>query len=137
MNVPIRLTILLGGTVAVAALVYAGGQTPSKSQDTEGVQKAIQFERAKDAADARQARIEAGKAQPASEPKGAVAAGAADRRTQIVAPEDRGMQEAIRFERAKDAADALQSRMEAERPRSTAVARNSAGSANRGTSGPK
>jgi hypothetical protein len=74
MNRVLKVTILLGCSVATTPLAYAGGQTGVNSQGDGGVQEAIRFERAKDAADARQARIQAG---PASDN---AAVGSADRR---------------------------------------------------------
>jgi hypothetical protein len=116
MNAVLKVTILLGCSAATT-LVYAGGQAPSKSQDGDGVREAIRFERAKDAADARQVRIEAGRTEKSAVPTAAASTSADNERDRMMTSEDRvgdeGVQEAIRFERAKDAADARQARIEA------------------------
>lgn len=126
MNAVLKVTILLG-CAAGTTLVYAGGQAPQKSQDAQGVREAIRFERAKDAADARQARIEAGRTQKSAAPTAAASTSADNERDRMMTSEDRvgdeGVQEAIRFERAKDAADARQARIEARQ--GNAVARGS------------
>jgi hypothetical protein len=54
----LRITILFGLAAGAAGLAFAGGQPQAKNPDSKGVQEAIRFERAKDAADARQARLE-------------------------------------------------------------------------------
>ena len=109
MNPLLKITIILTWSAAAMSLAYAGGQAPAKKPDDGNVQSAIQFERAKDAADARQARIE-------EQERGAASV-----------QSDAGVREAIRFERAKDAADARQARIEARQARSESAV----GSANR------
>jgi hypothetical protein len=89
------------GVLKVAMLVglaaaCAGGQAPSKHPDSDGVQEAIRFERAKAAADARQAQRKSAANAKDSESSG-----------------NGGVEAAIRFERAKAAADARQARLEA------------------------
>jgi hypothetical protein len=97
MNRVLKVTILMALTAACA-----GGQAPSKQRDSDGVQEAIRFERAKTAAAARQA-------QRSSTPK--------PKDTEPL--ENGGVQAAIRFERAKAAADARQARQEANHPSET------------------
>jgi hypothetical protein len=77
------------------------------------VQEAIRFERAKDAADARQARIEAARSHKGAETKGSAATASANERDRVGTVGDAGVQEAIRFERAKAAADAREARIQA------------------------
>jgi hypothetical protein len=93
MNGIAKVTILFG-----LAAMYAGGQAPSKHPDSDGVQQAIRFERAKAAAAARVQTQRAANAEE-SEVSG-----------------NGGVQAAIRFERAKAAADARQARQEANHP---------------------
>ena len=92
MNGIAKVTILFG-----LAAIYASGQAPSKHPDSDGVQQAIRFERAKTAAARAQSKS---------------AANAKDSELS----ENGGVQAAIRFERAKDAADARQARREANHP---------------------
>ena len=94
----LRLTLLFGLTTGAIGIAFAGG-VPAGS-DADGVRQAVRFERAKDAADARQARQQQGKTDPSAAPKAAATTS------------DGGMQAAIRFERAKQAADAQQARVE-------------------------
>jgi hypothetical protein len=110
MNHILKITIVFGLAASGAALLYAGGQPQSRHPDSEGVQQAIRFERAKDTADARQARLEAARGRQGAEPESAVPA------NDGAASGDGGVRAAIRFERAKDAADARQARLEANRP---------------------
>jgi hypothetical protein len=100
MNRMVKVTMLMG-----LAAACAGGQPPAKhpDSDNEGVQQAIRFERAKQAAAARQAEYNTTNAKdtpPSS---------------------DDGVQAAIRFERAKDAAAARQARREANHPGESAT----------------
>ena len=104
MNDTVRITLLLGLAAGGTALAYAGGQPQSK--DSEGVQQAIRFERAKDVAALRQARLEAERARKTAEPQSAAAYDDA-------VSAAGGLQAAIRFERAKNAADARQAHLEA------------------------
>jgi hypothetical protein len=133
MNRVLNVTILLGCSVAAttAPLVFAGGQTGSNNQGNGGVQEAIRFERAKDAADARQARIEVARPNQGAQTNGAIATGSASERDRGVIVRDPGVQEAIRFERSKDAADARQARIDAGQATDNAVA----GSADRRITG--
>jgi len=122
-------TVLLSLFCAIPALSFA--QATSQSE-AAGVREAIRFERSKDAADARQARTEAkhptgyaassanreyatpGNAVPDRGPAGA--AGSADRSMSAAdqrGTPERGVQDAIRFERQKAAADARQAHIEA------------------------
>jgi len=123
MNRVLKLTIL-GGLSAAATLGIAG-QMPSNSQGDGSVQDAIRFEKAKDAADARQAAIEAGRAQQG---------GTTGRESSQQPKVESGVQEAIRFERAKDAADARQARIESQR---AAASNNAVGNADRRANGQK
>lgn len=66
------------------------------AQEDTGVQEAIRFQRQKDAADARQARL-------------------GDQTSNQAPASDEGVQKAIAFEKAKDVADAQQARKEAQR----------------------
>jgi hypothetical protein len=108
MNAVLKVTFVLGS--AAAAALTCAAQMPSGDG---GVQEAIRFERAKDAADARQARIEA--ARPHSQVTQTKSATTAN------TVGDGGVQQAIRFERSKDAADARQARIEAGQASDTAV----------------
>ncbi len=128
MNRVLKVTILLGCSVATATtpLAYAGGQTGVNSHGDGGVQEAIRFERAKDAADARQARIEAARSHQAAETKGAAATGSNSQG-------NGGVQAAIRFENAKNAADARQARIQTGQAGDNAVV----GSADRRMTGHK
>ena len=94
MNGVLKVTMLMG-----LAAACAGGQPPSKHPDSDGVQQAIRFEKAKAAAGARQAQRNSTTNAKDSAPSG-----------------NGGVQAAIRFERAKDAADARQARREANHP---------------------
>jgi len=84
------------------------------------VREAIRFEKAKDAADARQARLET------QHPSGYAerSADSAPVKDKNAVP-DKGVQDAIRFERNKDAADARQARIEGQ-PSDTQSSRGAA-----------
>src|ERR1700722_8975336 len=114
MNSVLKVTILLGCSAATA-LTYA--QTGVNSQGDGNVQEAIRYERAKDAADARQAAKEAGRAQPTP----TAAAATANEQSRAGNVPDSGVQAAVRFERSKDAADARQARIESNRGTDTSV----------------
>ena len=105
MNGSFKLKMMVSLVTTGLAVAFAGQAPQSKSQDDAGVREAIRFERAKAAADARQARIEAGRASKPAENPGA------DK--QQTSKQESSVQDAIRFERAKDAADARQARSEA------------------------
>ena len=94
MNGVLKVT-MLGALIAACA----GGQAKSEHSDSDGLQQAIRFERAKAAADARQAQRKSASNARDSEPSG-----------------NGGVQAAIRFEHAKAAADARQARLEATHP---------------------
>ena len=111
MNNTLRITLLLGLAAGGTALAYAGGQPRSK--DSEEVRQAIRFERAKDVAALRQARLETARAGKTAEPQSAAAHDDA-----VSAAAE--VQAAIRFETAKDAADARQVRLEAKHSREAA-----------------
>jgi hypothetical protein len=98
MNSMFQITLLLGGLAA--ATLYAGDQAGMNNQGDGGVQAAIRFEKAKDAADARQAGTPGFRAEAAMQPMGPASEG------------DGGIEAAIQFERAKVAADARQARIE-------------------------
>jgi hypothetical protein len=115
-------TVLISLFCAMPALSFA--QTPQS--DAAGVREAIRVQKQKDAADARQAQREASKpnrteATAKSDSKtesadrvgdpGEGARGATDK-----SGKSSDLQEAIRFEKAKDAAAARQARIEARRP---------------------
>ena len=119
MKGPLTATILFALSSAMTPLAFAGGQVGVNHQGDGSVQDAIRFEKAKDAADARQARSEAahptvaGAANPAA---------AAEQRAGTV--RDQGVHAAIQFERNKDAADARQARTEAGRTTNSATSGN-------------
>ena|SRR5215472_6770726 len=101
MNNPLIVTILLGWAAVGTALAYTDPQPPAKSQDAS-VQQAIRWERAKDAAAARQARLEGSYAVKPVE-------------TKVAPPEpvkvnDPGEQppEGVRWQRAKTRSDSHQ-----------------------------
>src|SRR5580698_3463319 len=94
MNSVLKVTILLGCSAATA-LTYA--QTGVNSQGNGSVQEAIRFERAKDAADARQAAKETGRVQPNASMTTAPAANEQSSAGRV--PDAGGVQAAIRFER--------------------------------------
>jgi hypothetical protein len=118
-----RLLAGLLGAGVVFAMV-ASAQTPNQEPATsKDVREAIAFERNKDAADARQAPLEAAH-QRVTNPR---TTGSADRSMEESAqgqsvseqtqkPVIEGMRQAIASERAKDAADARQARSEAKHP---------------------
>jgi len=110
MNLALTVTLLLGWSATTTTLAYAGGQMPPRNQGDGGVQEAIRFERAKDVADARQARIEAARSRKSAESK---TSALLNQRATTATAGDGGVQEAVRFERAKDAADARQARIAA------------------------
>jgi hypothetical protein len=110
MNGIAKVTMFFGLAAGATAMAYAGGQAPSRHPDSDGVQQAIRFERAKAAADARQARREANGVGEAAQPKSATNA------KDSGLSGNGGVQAAIRFERAKDAAAARQARREANHP---------------------
>ena len=122
-EVRMRTRIFAGllGAGMVFAMV-ASAQTPDKEGATsKDMREAIAFERNKDAADARQVRLEATHRNGAD----SKTTGSADRsmddsaQAQTVSeqkPVIEGMRQAIAFERAKDAADARQARLEARHP---------------------
>jgi hypothetical protein len=118
-----RLLAGLLGTGVVFAMV-ASAQSPAPDKATnKDMRAAVAFERNKDAADARQAQLEA--AHPrVTNPS---TTGSADRSMdesaqeqavseQTQKPKFEGMRQAIAFERAKDAADARQARLEVKHP---------------------
>jgi hypothetical protein len=101
MNSPVRVAILSCLAAVGTALAYTDPQPPAKSQDAS-VQQAVRWERAKDAAAERQARVEGSHAVKPVE-------------TKLVPPEnnkvaDPGvqMQDGSRWERAKDRPDSRQ-----------------------------
>ena len=74
-----RILLTLGAAAAIAALPAQAESRRKSSEEEEGVQRAIAFQRAKDRADARQARLEARHpehftyAQPQNNPPGSLA----------------------------------------------------------------
>jgi hypothetical protein len=108
----LKVTILFGLTTGVASLVFGAGAPQEQASDADGVRQAVRFERSKDAAAARQARQEPTQEQTKSaqtmEAKSELGTA-----TGAAVPDDGGVQAAIRFERAKQAADAQQARVEA------------------------
>jgi hypothetical protein len=119
MHKVLKLTVLLGCSVT-APLVFAGGQSGVNSQGDGSVQDAIRFERAKDSADARQARINQSRPLQVTDSQTAIAPG------QVLVT-DPGPEAAARFERDKDAAAARQARIEQQQ--------NSVGNADRRMTG--
>jgi len=105
MNGSFKLKMMVSLVTTGMAVAFAGQAPQSKPPDDAGVREAIRFERAKDAADARQARIEAGRASQPSK------TGSADR-TQEPSKSEAGVADAVRFEREKAAADARQASKE-------------------------
>jgi hypothetical protein len=93
--------VLIFGLAGAAALAPLGAQNNS---DAAGVAEAIRFQRAEDAAAARQARMESGRADQAP---------AVDAKAEPRESKPEGVQEAIRFQRAEDAAAARQARLAA------------------------
>ena len=104
MKAIVKITVVLGCSLA-ATSSYAGGQVNSKSQSDGGVQEAIRFEKAKDAADTRQAQIEAARTHQGATNRAVAPANERSREGNV---RDPGVQAAIQFERNKDAADARQ-----------------------------
>ena len=104
MNSVLKVTFLLGCSAATS-LCIAGGQAGVNHQGDGGVQEAIRFEKAKEAADARQAQIDA-----ARRPHQGAHPISASERGNIP---DSGVQAAIQFEKSKDAADSRQARIQA------------------------
>ena len=104
-------------TVGVAVFAGLPFAALLPAQDIAGVRDAIRFEKNKDAADARQAQIagqgptsgSAARQEPERVTTGSVAA---ETGHPVL---ERGPQDAIAMERAKDAADARQARIEAQR----------------------
>jgi hypothetical protein len=103
-------------TFTVAIVMGLSFAAALPAQQEAGVQDAIRFERAKDAADARQARIEAQRSPSAT--ASATATAPVEQKPKIEA----GVQGAIAFERSKDVADARQARLESQQT-SVATAR--------------
>ncbi len=116
----LKNTVLIGLLCAMPALSFA----QTSQSDRAGEQEAIRIQKQKDAADARQAQREASKRNGGEAAKtdskiesadrvgdpGEAAKGAAD------SGKSSDLQEAIRFEKAKDAAAARQARIEARHP---------------------
>ena len=94
------LTCLVGFAVAAGVPSVAPAQ---QNPDAAGVAAAIRFQKAEQAAAARQARVEAERGHPAVTPARANGS------------DEAGVAAAIRFERAEDAAAARQARIEAGR----------------------
>jgi hypothetical protein len=103
---PGKLSLILGlaGALALPALVPA--QAAQKDSDAAGVAAAIRFQKAEDAAAARQARLDAGRAGEAN---------SADRMARPEQKESRegGVAAAIRFQQAEQIAADRQARIEA------------------------
>jgi hypothetical protein len=116
----LKNTVLISLFCAVPALSFA----QTSQSDRAGVQEAIRFQKQKDAADARQAQREAPKQNRGEAAKSDSKGGSADRvgdpgegaRSATDSGKSSDLQEAIRFEKAKDAAAARQARVEARRP---------------------
>jgi hypothetical protein len=109
MKESIRRTMLTALATATMTMAFAQEAPKPKSQSDEvaGVQEAIRFERAKDAAAAHQARLEAENApQQAGRP--------AEANAVAPAKQDPSAQPAARFERAKSAADGREAGKEAQ-----------------------
>jgi hypothetical protein len=123
----LTVTVLLGCSAA-AALVYAGGQVGVNDQGDGGMQAAIRFERAKAAADARQAQMESNRTQQAV-PQPAVSP--VGQQVGVNNQGDGSVQAAIRFEQAKAAADARQARTASEQASNNAKVGSTVGSADR------
>jgi len=117
----LKNTVLISLFCAMPVLLFA----QTSQSDAAGVREAVQFQKQKDAADARQAQRESSKGNGSEAAKSDSTTGSADR----VADPGEGakgatdksgkssdLQEAIRFEKAKDAAAARQARIEARRP---------------------
>ena len=127
MNSVLKITMLVG--CSAGAALY-GGQVGVNSQGDGGVQAAIRFEQAKQAADARQAGIAADRLQ-----QGVVTPPVAPANQQVGVSNagDGSVQAAIRFERAKAAADARQARVAAQEAADNA--NSAAGNADRRMTG--
>lgn len=97
---------LILGLAAVAGLPLS--TAAQKDPDAAGVAAAIRFQKAEDAAAARQARLDTGHGGQAS---------SADRvpTTATTAQKESGVEAALRFQRAEDAAAARQARLDAGR----------------------
>jgi hypothetical protein len=117
----LKNTVLTGLLCAMPALSFA----QTSQSDRAGEQEAIRIQKQKDAADARQAQREASKPNAGEAAKSDLKTGGADRvgdtgESATGATDKNGkssdLQEAIRFEKAKDAAAARQARIEARHP---------------------
>jgi len=102
-----RLALILG-LAGAAALVPA-----ATAQNDPGVAEAIRFQKAEDAAAARQARLEAGHGSKAAQNEAAQTVG------EKKPSGDSSVQEAIRFQQSEDAAAARQARIESGRDNET------------------
>jgi hypothetical protein len=94
----LKVTVLLGLVTGAAGLALAG---QARDPDAASVREAVRYERAKEAAAARQAQRQSGRAETA------VAATEGNGRG------DGGVQEAVRFEHFKEAAAARQAKRDA------------------------
>ena len=101
----LKVAMLFGFTTGAIGMAFGAEPAKVKTSDADGVQQAIRFERSKDAAAARQARME-GKTSRTAVPKPAAKAEG----NALAA--DGSVQAAIRFEQAKAAADSRQARIE-------------------------
>jgi hypothetical protein len=104
---------LAGASVLPSLAVAQQGAAARKDSDAAGVAAAIRFQKAEDAAAARQARIDAGRGGESNSVAGAApqtTAKAVQKESQPV-----GVEAAIRFQRAEDAAAARQARIEGTR----------------------
>ena len=101
-----KFALILGLASATAGLPALWAQSNS---DAAGVAAAIRFQKAEDAAAARQARIEAGRA-PAQSKANNTPTQAVEKPSQ-----ENGVAAAIRFQKAEDEAAARQARIEASR----------------------
>jgi hypothetical protein len=110
-------TVLASLFCAMPALSFAQSATQT---DTQSVREAIRFEKAKDAAAARQARME--ERQPSVPSEAGVAAERESASVPGVRVTDSGEKEAVRFERSKEAAAARQAKIEARQTGSTSGA---------------
>jgi hypothetical protein len=117
----LKNTVLISLLCAMPALSLA----QTSQSDAAGVQEAIRIQKQKDAADARQAQHETSKPSVGEAAKSDSKTQSADRvgdpgegpkGATDQSSKSSDLQEAIRFEKAKDAAAARQARIEARRP---------------------
>jgi len=125
MNHAIRMTVLLG-LAATMALANTYGKPQSQSQDSEGTGGVSRSENAKKAEAGRPPRPETSRLHQHAKLQSQVS-----RSDRALTDEEAGIQEAVRFERAKEAAAARQARIEARQPSVYAEPASAANSADR------